>query len=247
MSHVSKLLLVVPICAALAASTWANEAEKASADKSSPLGKKLDGFALQDFRGKSHSLDELKDARLVVVAFLGTECPLSKLYGPRLAELAAQYESKGVKFIGVDSNRQDSVTEMAQYAKVHNIAFPLLKDLNNVLADKLGALRNPQVYLLDGERVVRYVGRIDDQYGFQTGSGYAKPKSGHPDLSSAIDELLAGKPVGTPTTEAIGCFCSSLIDRSLAKWLYLGSACQGGIRRSRTTSSIISAQPAASS
>ena len=53
-----------------------------------PIGKKVDDFTLQDFRGKSHSLAELKDAKLVVVAFLGVECPLSKLYAPRLAELA---------------------------------------------------------------------------------------------------------------------------------------------------------------
>ncbi len=189
MSHVYKLLLVVPLCAAWAASVGANEVA------TSPLGKKLDAFSLQDFRGKTCSLDEMKDAKLIVVAFLGVECPLSKLYGPRLAEMAKQYESKGVKFVGVDSNRQDSVTEMAQFAKVHNIEFPLLKDLNNTLADKLAAARNPQVYVLDGQRVVRYVGRVDDQYGFQTGSGYARPKSSHPELSSAIDELLDGKPV----------------------------------------------------
>ncbi len=82
---------------------------------------------------------------MLVVAFLGVECPLSKLYGPRLAELATEYQSKGVAFLGVDSNRQDSVTEMAQYAKEHNIAFPLVKDLNNVVADQVGATRSASV------------------------------------------------------------------------------------------------------
>src|SRR5262249_24729244 len=67
-------------------STWANEGAAPS------LGTKLDEFALQDFRGKSHTLSDSKEAKLVVVAFLGVECPLSKLYGPRLAELAREYE-----------------------------------------------------------------------------------------------------------------------------------------------------------
>ncbi len=194
-----KLLLVAPLCAALAGSTWAKD------EASSAIGKKLEDFSLQDFRGKSHSLSAMKDSKLIVVAFLGVECPLSKLYGPRLAEMAKEYESKGVAFVGVDSNRQDSITEMAQYAKVHNIGFPLLKDLNNGLADKLGAARNPQVFVLDADRVVRYAGRVDDQYGFQTGSGYARSRIDHRDLVAALDELLAGKPVSQPTTEAIGC------------------------------------------
>ncbi len=199
MRFICKLLLAMPLCVAMALSAIAKEGN------STPVGNQVDEFSLQDFRGKSHSLSELKDSKVVVVAFLGVECPLSKLYGPRLAELAAEYESKGVSFLGVDSNRQDSVTEMAQYAQVHNIAFPLLKDLNNVLADKIGADRNPQVFVLDRDRVIRYAGRVDDQYGFQTGSGYARPKTSRRDLAAAIDELLDGKAVSQPTTDALGC------------------------------------------
>src|SRR5579872_4317124 len=71
------------------------------------VGQRVDEFSLQDFRGKSHSLSELKDAKLVVIAFLGVECPLSKLYAQRLAELAKEYEPKGVAFLAIDANRQD--------------------------------------------------------------------------------------------------------------------------------------------
>ena len=75
-----------------------------------------------------------------MLAFLGTECPLAKLYGPRLAELQKKYADKGVQFLGVNSNRQDAITEIAAYARVHHIDFPILKDLNNKLADQLGAV-----------------------------------------------------------------------------------------------------------
>jgi peroxiredoxin len=206
MRHLYKLLMVAPLCAALAGSTWAKE------DAPSSLGKQVDEFSLQDFRGKQHALADLKDSKLVVVAFLGVECPLSKLYGPRLAELAKQYESQGVTFIAVDSNRQDSITDMAQYAKTHEINFPFLKDLNNRLADKLGAARNPQVFVLDAGRVVRYAGRIDDQYGFRTGSGYAKTTANSRDLGAALDALLAGKTVSQSTTEAIGCLIGRVLE-----------------------------------
>ena len=80
-----------------------------------------------------------------------------------------------------------------------------MKDLNNKLADEVGAARVPQVFLLDKNRVIRYAGRLDDQYGYDIGSGYAKPKVSKQDLARAIDELLAGKEVSKPQTEPIGC------------------------------------------
>ncbi len=208
MRHVSKLLLAVSVCAWLASAAVAGETIAKT------LGKKIDGYSLQDFRGKAHSLADLKDSKLVVVAFVGVECPLSKLYGPRLAEMAKAYEPKGVAFVAVDSNRQDAVTEMAQYAKTHQIEFPFLKDLNNLLADQMGARRNPQVFVLDADRKIRYAGRIDDQYGIQAGSGYAKFEINNTDLSNALEELLAGKDVSVASTDARGCLIGRVLKSS---------------------------------
>ena len=205
-----RLSVAVSLCAAVTLGAFVAQA-RAKDETPASLGKKIDGFAAQDFRGKSHSLDEAKDSPLVVVAFLGVECPLSKLYAPRLGELAKKYEPQGVAFYAVDSNRQDSVTEMATFEKDHKLDFPFLKDLNNVLADKLAATRVPQVFVLDRDRVVRYAGRIDDQYGFQTGSGYAKTRVNRHDLIAALDELLADKPVSEPATEAIGCLIGRVL------------------------------------
>ena len=67
----------------------------AAAREDGPIGKKIENFSLQDFRGKAHSLDDCSQAKLVVVAFLGTECPLGKLYAPRLAELAERVRPQG--------------------------------------------------------------------------------------------------------------------------------------------------------
>src|SRR5262245_44588233 len=67
----------------------------------SPIGKTIAPFTLRDFRGAERSWKEFAANKLIVVAFTGTECPLAKLYGPRLAELARDYEPKGVAFIGI--------------------------------------------------------------------------------------------------------------------------------------------------
>jgi peroxiredoxin len=192
-------MTLVPI---LAAAMTAAGLVPAPEGPDSPVGRKVEAFRLRDHRGAEHALAEFADRRLVVLAFVACECPLAKLYGPRLAELAREYEPRGVAFVGVNANQQDSATAVGRYAKAHGIAFPVLKDVGNVLADRLGAQRTPEVFVLDAERVVRYAGRIDDQYGV----GFARPRAGRRDLASALDELLAAKPVSVVRTVAPGCF-----------------------------------------
>ena len=183
-----------------------------AAENNSSVGRQVDGFTLKDFRGAEHSLSDFADAPAVVVAFLGTECPLAKLYGPRLEQLWQKYREQGVAFVGINSNRQDSITEVAAHATKHGITFPMLKDVGNEVADAFGAERTPQMFVLDAEGVIRYQGRIDDQYGFDFGVGYQKPQLTRADLAEAIDELLAGKEVSVAHTEAKGCIIGRIRD-----------------------------------
>jgi peroxiredoxin len=172
--------------------------------KPAPVGKKIADFTLHDYRGAEKSLKDFTNGKCVVITFLGCDCPLAKLYGARLADLAKQYESKGVAFVGINSNQNDSPSAVGQYAKAHGLTFPILKDPGNTVADKFGAERTPEVFVLDNQGVVRYAGRIDDQYGV----GYTRPKVEHRYLAEALDELLADKAVTTATTETEGCFIS---------------------------------------
>ncbi|MBX7167984.1 MAG: thioredoxin family protein [Pirellulales bacterium] len=165
------------------------------------VGRQIAAFELGDVHGRPRSLADFRDAKLVVVAFLGTECPLVTLYTPRLNELAESYAGRGVQFVGINSNQQDSLTELADFAHKYNVAFPLLKDPGNRVADVFGAVRTPEVFVLDGDRVVRYWGRIDDQYVI----GAKKQQAEHADLKDALEQLLSGREVAVPTTKALGC------------------------------------------
>ena len=189
----------IPLVLALVAGFWLLDL-KESVGQQFPLGHHVTSFTLKDFRGKTHSLDDVKTPWVVAV-FLGTECPLVKLYGPRLVGLHEKYESQGVTFLAINANVQDSVTEIAAYARIHGIKFPILKDLGNRVADQMGAERTPQVYVLDRQRKICYCGRIDDQYGV----GYVRDEPRRHDLALALDELLAGKKVSVPRTDAAGC------------------------------------------
>jgi peroxiredoxin len=158
-------------------------------------------FTLTDPRDKkSFSLADCKDRKAVVVAFLGTGCPISNAYLGRLAELHAEYSPKGVQFIAINSNAQDSADEVAAHAKKYELPFPVLKDENNVVADKFGAARLSEVFVIAGG-TVRYDGRIDDQFGI----GYQRPKPTKRYLADALDAVLAGKEVAVTETAAEGC------------------------------------------
>jgi peroxiredoxin/mono/diheme cytochrome c family protein len=210
-TRLALLVLVAGLCAVwifagLAAATarvLADEppAQASTSQTASPIGRRIDDLTLNDHLGQSHALADLKERKLVVLAFLGTECPLVQLYGGRLGELAEQFEPQGVTFWGINSNSQDSITEIAAYARRHGITFPILKDQGNRIADQVGAKRTPEVFVLDGQRVVRYHGRIDDQFGI----GYQRDEPDRADLRLALEELLAGRPVSVAETEVTGC------------------------------------------
>lgn len=181
-------------------------------ESAAALGRQIDNFTLPDHLGHQYALSDFADSRLVVVVFMGVECPLAKLYAPRLAELNQQYAPRGVTFLAIDSNRQDSLSELTHFARTHELGFPLLKDGGSRVAEHFAAVRTPQVFVLDQRRAVRYVGRIDDQFGFHDGLGYQRPEAKREDLAVAIDELLAGRQVSVAATRAPGC----LIGRVLA-------------------------------
>src|SRR5437764_2373604 len=106
---------------------------------SPPPGRPIDDFALRDFRSQGHRLSDLRDRKAVVVVFLGVDCPLAKLYAPRLGELARAYQKRGVAFLAIDSNRQDSAADLARYAGQHALPFPLLRDVGHAVADRFDA------------------------------------------------------------------------------------------------------------
>jgi thiol-disulfide isomerase/thioredoxin len=181
---------LLPVTAAIAAPPTAPLSPPVSFD-----------FVLPNVDGTSFKLNSVSNSRLRVIAFLGCECPLAIQYGPRLQQLSDAYRMRGVEFVGVNSNVQDSQADVIKYVSTLELKFPVLKDHDRVVAAALEATRTPEVIVLNGAGQVVYRGRIDDQYQ----PGIVKNHPSREDLKIALDEALAGKPISVPRADAFGC------------------------------------------
>jgi peroxiredoxin len=159
--------------------------------------KKVSNFTLEDYNGVKHSLTDYKSSRAIVLMFIATQCPVSNSYNTRMVELQKDYAAKGVSFVGINANKQESVAEIKEHAQAHGFVFHILKDVNNVLADRLGASVTPEIYVLNPNFEILYHGRIDDSS--------REDRVTSKDLRTALDEILAGKTVGVRETKAFGC------------------------------------------
>ena len=128
----------------------------------------------------------------VVVVFFSVVCPYSNSSDVHLRELNAEYGSHGVLFVGMDSNRTESLEEVVAHAHKSQQTFLLMKDAGNKVADLLDARVTPEAFVFDPEGRLRYRGRV-------------RSKIGETDLKDALDAILAGRPVKTPVAKAFGC------------------------------------------
>jgi peroxiredoxin len=160
------------------------------------IGGTIENFMLNDTSGKSRSFDDLKGKSGTVIVFVSAQCPVVKGYNERISRLAADYQAKGISFVGINSNS----TESLEWAKSHaeeNYKFPVLIDKGNAVADRLGANVTPEMFYFNGKNVLVYHGAIDnDKSGENVTANY---------LRDAIDSTLAGKTVAKTTAFAIGC------------------------------------------
>jgi peroxiredoxin len=160
------------------------------------VGTTLENFSLPDTNGKMQSFNDLKGKNGAVIVFLSAQCPVVKAYNERMNTIAAEYQAKGINFIGINSNH----TESPEWVKSHAAEthkFPVLIDKGNVFADKLGAQVTPEAYYFDAKNVLVYHGAIDnDKSGKAITDQY---------LKTAFDASLAGKPVEKTRANAFGC------------------------------------------
>ncbi|MEX0891927.1 MAG: redoxin domain-containing protein [Gemmatimonadota bacterium] len=151
-------------------------------------------------RGRLSGL--LEEHRAVVVVMRTTECPVSRQYGHRLAELERAYAERGVAFLYLNASPQDTPDKIREDIATFDLAGPYVADPDGEIATLLQAEVSTEVFIIDAARTLRYRGAVDDQFGIS----FAKPEPREHYLVAALDAVLDERPVAVSETEASGCY-----------------------------------------
>lgn len=166
------------------------------------LGTPAPEFSLPDANGQQHSLAE--DAAATVVMFICNHCPFVKHVRGEFPRLAADYQSRGVAIVAINSNDldnypQDGPAAMQRESEALGYTFPYLIDEDQSVARAYQAACTPDFYVFDGDLRLAYRGQLDD----------SRPSNGKPvtgrDIRAALDAVLAGEPVSDAQVPSIGC------------------------------------------
>ena len=168
------------------------------------LGTSAPQFSLPDPDGKIVSLSDFDGAPALVVVFMCNHCPFVKHVAPGLANLAREYQDKGVAVVGVNPNDvanypDDSPQKMAEASKEYGYTFPYLLDESQAVAKAYRAACTPDFFVFDADRQLVYRGQMDDSR-----PSLDLPVTGA-DLRGALDAVLDGRSVAAEQKPSVGC------------------------------------------
>ncbi len=167
------------------------------------IGDKAIPFKLIGVDDQQHALSDYADKAAVAVIFSCNHCPYVRAWEDRMIQIQADYADKGVQLIAINANDatkypDDSFPKMKERAQEKGFNFPYLYDETQEVARAYGAERTPEVFLFDGEGILRYHGAIDDNY--------EDPNAvQHHYLRDALDAVLAGQDPPVAETPPVGC------------------------------------------
>ena len=170
------------------------------------VGDTVTDFKLKNVNGQFVSMKDNKNAKGYIITFTCNECPYSKLYEDRLIALHNKYAPLGYPVIAINPNDPvaspaDSYELMQQRARDKQFPFPYLVDDGQKITRAYGATRTPHMYIVGktgSKYTLHYIGAVDDN---SRNENDVKKLY----VEDAMTEILAGKPVTTNNTKAIGC------------------------------------------
>jgi peroxiredoxin len=167
------------------------------------IGEKAPDFELPATDGKTYKLSDFKKYRYLVVFFTCNHCPYVTGSDEGTRKTAEKFISKGVPFIGINSNsantyEEDNFPNMVKRMEQNKFPWLYLHDQSQKIAEAYGALRTPHFYVFNHNRELVYTGRAVDQ-----------PKDSSKitvnNLDIVLTELTSGKTISVPVTNPVGC------------------------------------------
>lgn len=170
-----------------------------------PLGTIAPPFALHDVVSKQqYSLNSFTAKTGLLIMFICRHCPYVVHVEQELTRLGRDYRDTSLGIIAISSNDpagypDDAPPKLKEMAVRLGFTFPFCHDETQDVARAYHAACTPDFYLFDRDRRLVYRGQLDESR-----PGNDKPVTGR-DLRSAIQAVLAGKPVDGNQRPSVGC------------------------------------------
>lgn len=168
-----------------------------------PLGTHAPAFELPGTDGNTYHLKSFRDAEVLVVVFTCNHCPYANAAEDRLIAIQNDYAKKNVRLVAINSNDdkaypEDSFEHMVHRASEKKYPFPYLRDETQRTAREYNAVCTPDIFVFDKERLLKYNGRIDDNW-------KEPDKVTKHELREVLDALLEGKEIPFESKPSMGC------------------------------------------
>lgn len=167
------------------------------------IGDMAPDFNVQATDGKTYTLADFAEAKILVIFFTCNHCPFVTGSDELTRKTVEKFNKRSVVFIGINSNSEkthenDSFPHMVARMKEQKFPWVYARDKSQDAAKAYGALKTPHFYVFDKDRKLIYTGR-----------GVDNPRDSSKmtvnDLDRALEEHLSGKKLSVPLTNPIGC------------------------------------------
>lgn len=163
---------------------------------------RIKNFKLADQNGKVYELYKMTDAKAIILTMHTKGCPIGQQLQPDFKDMQAKYETKGVKFLMLNSNLYDTPKAIAEEVKAFGSTIPVLKDTGQSVGEPLGVERATETLVIQpGTWKILYQGPINDRVTY----GRARAKAEHQYVGDVVDAMLAGKTVTPSYIAPEGC------------------------------------------
>lgn len=136
------------------------------------------------------------------MVFLSKNCPCSNSHVDHINEMAKKYKDIALYGVITDAFDDSSEKEIQEYFTGARFGFPIIKDPEQVLVKKYGALKTPHAILLAQNKEkgydVIYNGGVTDGHKFLEASQYF--------LKENLAALNAKKPIPYAQGRCLGCY-----------------------------------------
>ena len=180
----------------------------ATAQAQPEIGKPAPEFALKDLVGKEHKLSDFK-GKTVVLEWVNYGCPFVKKHydSQNMQALQKAATDSGVVWLAICSSapgkqgNETPETAKTKTAEYKSAATAYLKDEDGAVGKLYDAKTTPEMFIIDKEGTLVYMGAIDDKPNPSPDSIAGATNY----VKAAVMEVMDGKPVTTSSTKPYGC------------------------------------------